>query len=735
MNCLMKICICLLLCMGGEALMAQQIRGQVLGLNGEGREERLPGAQLLWLGTSVGTVTDVDGIFQLPRPKQFPAHLLIQFAGYATDTIPYTLDSPERLRIVLEQGVDIKTFEVKEKVAGTQLSTRPIVNVESIGQKELKRAACCDLSESFESSATVDVSFSDAVTGTKAIKLLGLDGQYAQISVENIPFIRGLSATTGLLFIPGTWLKSINITKGVGPIGTGVNSMTGQVELRLLAPPDEPPIFVNLYGNTRGRIEANVHLRHQLSEKWQGLTLVHGNLRRLEVDQNNDGFLDSPITERLNVLSSWSFQSENREAKFGLRVVDDRRRGGQLGILRSEANPVPQYRTDLNDRLIDLWAKHGWVWKKDPTKSIGLIFSARQHEVKNSIGLRNYRGEEQSLYGNIIFQTLLGDGTDQLKAGLTTLIDDFDQQFNDSLFARTEIAPGAFIEHTWKQTDWALVSSLRVDHHRPFSTQVSPRIHFKYDFHPLTALRFSAGKAYRSANPFVDRISYLVSSRAVQVEGPLELEESWNASLTFLHKWKWFERKFAVNIDLIRTEFVEQVVTDVEDPTLLRFYMLEGNSFSNSLLVDLQVELSERIDLKLAYRYYDAQTTFRDGQKQNPFTPQHRGLVDLAYADLEEKWRVDASWNLFGSTRVPDTRDVFVTRSPTYGKLNTQITRVFGSMEVYFGAENLLGVQQEEQIISLEDPFGANFDASMIWGLVTGRNVYGGIRWKLGEPE
>ena len=724
------------LCLSTGVLRAQEIRGQVLGIGTEGREELLPGAQLLWLGTRVGTITDLDGIFRLERPKEFPAYLVVQFAGYANDTIPFLQDGPDRLRVVLKQGVEIKTFEVQEKVSGTQLSTRPIINVESLRSKELKRAACCDLSESFESSATVDVSFSDAVTGTKAIKLLGLDGQYAQISMENIPFIRGLSATTGLLFIPGTWINSINITKGVGPIGTGVNSMTGQVELRLVTPQNEPPAFVNLYGNTRGRAEANIHLKHHLSEKWQGLTLIHGNLRRQEVDQNNDGFLDSPITERVNVLSKWSFQEGNREAKFGLRFVDDRRRGGQTGILGGETSGNTQkYRTDLNDRMIDFWGKHGWIWKEDPTKSIGLIFSARRHEVDNQIGLRDYRGEEHSLFGNVVFQTLLGDGTDQLKVGLTTLVDDFDEQFNDSLFARTEIAPGGFVEHTLKQGNWALVTSLRVDDHQPFKTQVSPRVHFKYDFHPLTALRFSAGKAYRSANPFVDRISYLVSSRQVQVEGPLELEESWNAGLSFLHKWKWFDRKLAVNVDLVRTEFIEQVVTDVEDPALLRFYMLEGRSFSNSFLVDLQVEMSKRIDLKLAYRYYDSQTQFQEGLKQNPFTPRHRSLVDLAYSGLDEKWRIDASWNLFGPARVPDTRQEFVTTSPTYGKLNLQVTRVVGDLEIYLGAENVLGFQQEEQIIGLEDPFGANFDASMIWGPVNGRNVYGGIRLKLGKHE
>jgi hypothetical protein len=718
--------------LGASDLCAQSVKGMILGLNAEGREERLPGAQLIWAGTGIGAITDSDGIFSISPPEGFPATLVISFVGYQSDSIDYSAPSDERLRVVLREGKALGTVEVKEKRNSTLLDTRSLINVEGLGAKELKRAACCDLSESFESSATVDVSFSDAITGTKAIKMLGLDGKYAQLSLENIPFFRGFSATTGMTFIPGTWLGSINITKGVGPIGTGPNSMTGQVELRLIDVDDQPPAYVNLYGNTQGRTEANVHIANSVGKKWKSLLLLHGNLRQTEIDGNNDGFLDAPISERVNVLNTWHFSDGNREARFGLRVVDDRRRGGQTGILRGETSgSTEKFRTDLNDRLFDFWAKHGWIFENDPTKSIGLIFNARRHEVGNTIGRNNYSGTEHAVYGNAIFQMLLGDGSDQLKAGITALVDDFEEQYNDSLFSRTEYAPGAFAEYTFKQANWALVGGIRADHHEPFGTQVSPRIHFKYDFHPLTVLRLSAGKAYRSANPFVEALSYQASSRAVITEGPIDLEESWNVSMSFLHKWKWFDRKFAINLDLIRTEFMSQMVVDVEDPDRLRFYMLKGESYANSLQADLQIELNRFFDLKLAYRYYDARTGFESGVKENPFTPRHRGLIDLAYEDLAEKWRFDASYNLFGSTRIPDTQGVFDGRSEPYGKLNAQITRLLGDLELYFGAENLLNFVQKDQIIGIDDPFGADFDAAMIWGPVMGRNVYGGLRYTI----
>ncbi len=718
---------------------AQSVTGTVLADGPEGTA--LFGANVLWAGTTVGAATDADGRFTVPAPDAWPARLVATYVGFRSDTL--LLDAPLTipLRFRLRASVDMQMVEVVERVSGTQLSTRTTIATEIIGQKELKRAACCDLSESFETNATVDVNYSDAVSGTKTIRMLGLDGRYAQISLENLPFIRGLSSNYGLTLIPGTWIKDINLSKGIGTAVNGPNAMTGQIDLCLLDPLSEGPLFLNLYGNSQGRMEANVHTAQKTGPNSGNILLVHGNLFQQDMDQNNDGFMDAPRSRRFNIMDRWMRRTEKGMTQLGVRYVTDERIGGQTTMSMNEpehANHIGDpYMVDIRNELVDVFGKQGFVFRNDATKSIGLLFAARKHDVASRFGRRTYTGEQESFYGSAVYQMLLGKGTDQLKAGLSFQYDDYTEQFQDSTFARTERMPGAFAEYTVQRAEFTLVAGVRADMNSYFGNAVSPRVHMKYDLGPLTNVRVSAGLGFRTANPLVEASSVLASSRRVVVEGPLAMERSWNVGASFLHKYKWLDRKWAFGVDVYRTQFTAQVVTDLDrHPRTVAFYMLNGPSYANSLLTDLQVELTRQLDLKLSHRWYDTRTTYDGRALERPFTPRHRGLVDLAYTDRKERWRMDVSLNLFGEGRVPSTAanpEAFrsIERSPAYSTLHAQLTRIIGAWEVYLGAENLTSTLQRQQIIAPEDPFGPYFDASLIWGPTNRAMLYGGLRYTM----
>ncbi|MBL8003234.1 MAG: TonB-dependent receptor [Flavobacteriales bacterium] len=680
---------------------------------------------------------DAEGRFSIPVPADlaYPLVLTASAAAHTTDSL--VLDAPATgpLELRLEPATELKAAEVVERQQTTQLSTRTLINTETITARELKRAACCDLSESFESNATVDVSFTDAVSGTKALRMLGLDGKYAQMSVENIPFIRGLSTGQGLTLIPGTWINSINVSKGIGTAVNGPNAITGQIDLCLVPPDTTEPFLLNLYGNSQGRFEANIHHTQRTGRYSANLVAVHGNLFNAEMDQNNDAFMDQPRTQRFNVMDRWLHRKDNVTAQFILRYVTETRSGGQTDAhAAGEGLSGRHYRVEIGNELTDAIGKYGFVFRNDPSRSIGLIFAARQHHLSSAFGDRRYDAEQKSLYGNAVYQMLLSEGRDDLKAGLTMQWDDYTEVYNDSSFARNEVMPGAFTEYTLKRGSFTGVAGVRADANSWFGTAVSPRLHAKYDLGPLSSARLSVGHAFRTAVPLAENASALASSRVVRVEGVLPMERAWNVGASLLHKWKWLDRRWAFTIDVYTTRFTDQVVSDLDrSPQQLVFYGLSGRSFANSVLTDVQVGLTRHINMKLAYRWYDVRTTYDGVLRERPFTPTHRGMVDLAYESRNERFRADATLNVFGSSRIPGTASNpeayrLAERAPSYATLNAQVTWVAGAWEVYVGGENLTSTLQMRQIIAPEDPFGPYFDASMIWGPTNKAMIYAGLR-------
>lgn len=698
----------------------------------------LPYATVGWAGTVTATTTDTAGHFALPAPASWPATLITRMVGFITDSITLAAQPEAGTAVALRPVGQLKEVNVVARTQGTMLSTRSILSQEQLGVKELKRAACCDLSESFETNATVDVSFSDAVSGTKVLRMMGLDGKYAQLSVENLPFVRGLSSSSGLTLIPGTWINEINLSKGAGTAVNGPNAITGQIDLCLVNPLNEPPLFVNLYGNSQGRAELNVHARQRLGEHAANLVLVHGNWFGNEMDGNRDGFLDMPLSRRINVMDRFMFSRDGRTTQVAVRHVEDIREGGStFRHVEGGGGPNVPYAVDIRNTMTDLLAKHGFVFRNDGTRSVGFVTALRRHDLAARFGLRRHEGAQRSGYVSGIYQQLARGGKDQLKAGISLQVDDYEEVFMDSSFARNEVMPGLFTEYTLATGDVSVVAGLRADHNSWYGTVVSPRLHAKWDLGPLTALRASAGHGFRSTNPLVENAGALASSRRVVVEDEPGLERAWTVGGGALHKFRWLDRKWAVGLDAFHTRFTHQLVTDLDrSPDRLVLYMLDGPSYATSVLADVQVELVRTLDLKLSYRWYEVATTYDGVLRERPFTPAHRGLVDLAWNSPNERWRADASLNLFGTARIPTTDANpeayrFPHRSPAYATLHAQVTFVWRAWEFYLGGENLTSAGQQRQIIAPEDPLGPYFDASLIWGPTVGAMAYGGLRFTL----
>lgn len=730
----------ILIAMAG--LAQDQVQGTVLVREADRSTEPLPYARVGWVdGPAV--MTDDQGHFTLSMPAEWPAVLVTTSFATSPDSLRFEGPPAGHLTITVEGAVELAAAEIVERQASTRLSVQTLQAIESIGARELKRAACCDISESFETNATVDVSFSDAVSGTKTIRMLGLDGKYAQIGVENIPFVRGLSANSGLTLIPGPWIEDINVSKGIGTAVNGPNAMTGQIDLHLVDPATAPPLFANLYGNSHGRAELNVNAAQHMGKYGDNILMVHGSMLQNELDDNKDGFRDQPLNKRFNIMDRWLQRTDKRTTQVFLRYVTDEREGGQMGsVVPGESSGGRRYRADLRNEMVDVVAKNGWILG-NPMQSIGLLASYRDHTVASSFGDKDYQGVQQSAYASVVYQQLLKHN-DQLKAGASFQFDDYGELFAqpgvDRMdLGRTERMPGLFAEYSRTRKNFTLVAGLRADYNTKYGEAISPRLHLKYDVAPLTTIRFSTGSGFRSTNPIMETGAALASSRRVVIEGDLEFERSWNTGISLLHKFKMFDKKWSFGVDLYRTDFYRQLVADLDrDPRQVVFYMIDGGSYAHSVLADLQVQLSRQVEMKASYRFYDARTTYSGVMRERPLVPAHRGLLDLGYISKDEKWRFDITLNGFGTSRMPITESSpeeyrLPERAPAYATLNAQLTRVLGAWELYLGGENLTGAMQSRQILSLHDPFGPNFDASLIWGPTSAQMAYFGLRYTLAK--
>ena len=701
-------------------------------------EEPVIGATVYWNNTNIATSTDESGFFEIQR-TDITNKLIFSYVGYENDTVIVNNVS-DNIMVLLSKSFELDEVIVTGDLGGQFNSFLSIEAKQIITKSGLNKLPCCNLSESFENNATVDVTFSDAVTGAKQIKMLGLAGKYSQILRENMPAVRGLSSTYGLGFIPGTWMESVQVSKGSAAVINGYESITGQINLELKKPESSEKLFLNLYGNSEGKIETNLKSAFKLNDKVSTMFFWHGSQLNIAHDQNKDGFADMPLMKQYQVLNRWKIESPGKiEGQIGLRFLQDVRDGGQIDFINNPDDNGGFYGIGIDTKQYELFGKFGFVIPGAEHSSLGTTYSLLRHEQNSFFGNKVYSGIQNSLYANVIYQTIIKNTQHNLSLGGSMVYDDYNESFNNDPFLRTEIVPGAFTQYTYVVPEkLSLIAGIRTDFHNLYGLFIVPRLHVKYEFSNQLIVRASAGKGYRTSNIFAENSSIFASSRILVLEEDFKPEEAWNYGINITGDLHYADNKELVfSFDFYRTDFVNQLVTDINaDVNEVRFYNLKGKSFSNSIQAELSLEPVKRLDITAAFRINDVHVTMDDELIEKPLVSKHKGLVTFSYATNHKKWMIDITNQFVGTSSLPDLNQNpvefrFDERSPAYYILHAQLTKRFKKIDIYAGAENLTNYRQENLIIDAENPFGDNFDASLIWGPVTGRKFYAGIRYKI----
>lgn len=716
-----------------------QIKGKVITINNEGEEEGVPGALLFWKSYPTKSLTNADGTFEIDV-QDLPDTLFVRSVGF--QTIGYNVTDPSIFYTInVKEGKVLDGVVVIGKNLGKSIDLMNPIHVERIGEEELRKGACCNLSESFETNASVDVNMTDAVSGAKKIQMLGLDGVYTQLQWENIPLVRGLSTSYGLAFTPGTWIESIQITKGTGSVVNGYESMAGMINLELKKPRESERLYVNLYGNKFTRAEINVHGAQQLTKKWHTMSFLHASHQFLESDVNKDGFRDMPIGFLAAGMHRWSYNLKNSEGKFGVKATYADKQGGELGSQpNNDASSL--WNASFNTKHIEAFAKNGFFLKGRPQGSIGLIAQLKYHEMENRFGATSYEGKQRKVYLNTIYGDIIGNTNHNIKTGVSFLLDDYEQWYNDSSFLKTEIVPGAFAEYTYNRLDkFIVVAGFRGDYHNLYGALVTPRLHAKWNINKRNALRVSLGRGYRVPNPYADYNSLMASNRVWLVNSALQPEDGISAGLTFTQKFLLNDNPATFTTDYFYTRFLNQLIVDMDvSPHQIHIYNTNATSFSHSIQSEISVTPFKRWDIRAAFKYFDVRATFANELLQKAFVPKYRVLLNTAYTTRNKKWSFDVTGNWVGKKRLPSTASNPLpyqrsTESESFWLLNSQVTYNFKRFSFYLGGENLLNVIQNNAIIGADDPFGAYFDATQVWAPISGVNLYMGIHFSIKQKK
>ncbi len=728
------------------------MKGTVLEKTTNNKKHPLAGATIYWKNTSVGTISDFSGNFDIPYSPNFKT-LIISYIGYKTATLQ--IDSTKKRAYYLSPSSILSEVKLETHKKTSSVSYISAAYVQNVSHEELLKAACCNLAESFETNPSIDVNFSDAISGTKQIKMLGLTSPYLLITTENIPSIRGAAQAYGMSFLPGTWIESIQITKGAGSVTNGFESITGQINAEFKKPLNDDDFFFNTFAALDGRSEINTHINQKLSNKWDTGLYLHGNIRTKKTDNNNDNFLDAPLSKQVNIMNRWQYIDTEKGtiAFINLRYLNDKKQSGELDFDPKKKKLAAQFwGSEINTERFEISTNIGFINPDIPYQKLGVQLATSQHKQHSYFGLNRYTIKHQSFYSNVMYSSIISDSRHQIKTGVSTTYDTYNEYVNSDYFGRIEKSIGGYFEYAFDNLDAiTLTAGIRLDHHNLLGTFVTPRFHFRYALWEKSAFRMSFGRGKRSAHIFTENQKMFATSRKINIQNNngkiygLHPEIAWNYGLSFLQGFNLFGRKADLTIDYFQTTFKQQVVVDWETPTEINFYNLKGDSFANSFQAEINYSISRNLKLRIAYKNYTVKTDYKTGTKEKPLLPKHRFFANISFDTTLKKngahWKFDATFNHLSKQRFPSNFNVPIiyqtgVYSPSTSTLNIQATKIFSpTFEIYTGGENITNLRQKKPIISADNPFGPYFDTTSIYGPIFGASYYIGLRYKINKTN
>lgn len=645
------------------------------------------------------------------------------------------------------QWNELDEFVITKKKSGT-IKSIGAENNYLINQTELFKAACCNLGESFTTSPSVDVSYSDAATGARQIKLLGLSGTYVQMLTESLPNFRGVAMPYSFRYIPGPWMKSISVSKGSSTVKNGYESITGQINIEYLKPQDQQGATVNAYFDSDLRIELNADGNIAVAPGVYTELLAHFEDRFGMHDTNHDGFADMPDIRQVNLQNRWHMRKGRYIFHGGVSMINERSRAGQTGHTHSGTETGGRlFLINLDTRRYEGYLKNAFIVDPDRNGNLALMGQLAMHELRSGFGLRRYDVNEKNAYAQLMYETDLGE-LHKFSTGLSINHDYLGQHL--LLTHSTDLAPeyirdretvaGGYAQYTFTRSDcFIAMAGIRADYSTRFKWFATPRVNLKYTPVENFNLRVSAGKGYRTVHPWAEYNYLLASGRQLAVEN-LEQEAAWNYGASADYTMHLSTHTLRLNAEYFYTDFKRQAVVDYDSsPSMITITALDGRSYSHTLQIDATWDSPFGLSATAAWRLNDVKCTYGGQLLEKPLTSRYKALLTLSYSTPLELWQFDATLQLNGGGRMPapyalpDGTMSWGPRFKAFPQLNLQVTRWFRHFSIYAGGENLTNFKQKNPVVWASDPWSPAFEPTVVWGPIHGAMAYVGIRFNFGR--
>jgi len=735
----------LLLLLGISKVNAQSssdktLNGIVYGTNDKGKEP-LDGAVIKWINTKKGDITSPDGKFSISGDGISDRRIIVFYVGYKRDTID--AEGKDFVEVVLQNNFSTQQIVVESKVNSSFIENGNS-KTEVITQGELKKAACCDLSGMFGSNTTVEVTVSDILTNTKELKMLGLEGAYTQVLLDNMPIMSGLVTKYGVTSIPGTLVNKITISKGSNSVMQGYESISGIMNVLLKDYNTSDAFMLNGYLNSILEKQINLNTTAKI-KKWNTLLAFQTVQESKRQDENGDGFLDAPLTTRYMLFNKWKYGNTDDDftnVTIGLKYLDEKRVGGQKNFdFNKDLGSNTIYGQTVNLQNGDAYTRISQEIGDD--LHLKLYAAGSFFNQESYYGITKYDAKQRNFYTNatieipVSLRSYVRLGTSYKYEKINEDIK-FLQPENKTYagaYEKLESIAGVFSEASldFKSLKSSVVGGLRLDYHNKYNLIVTPRIMLRYQLSKETTIRATAGTGFRTINLFSEYSNLLASGRNILVPQELNPEKMINYGIDVLQYFDFGKVSGNINLDFYRTEFSNKIMPDyVVNPLAVTFMNLT-DAATNVFQIESSFSIFNNLDFKLAYKYID-QYYYHNGMKmEQPFNSKHRVVSSLHYSPKDNNWNANVSLQWFGVQALPSTKDYPVelrrpSESDPYTILNGQFTKNFKHFEAYVGVENIFNFTQQNPIIDPAQPFSPYFDTSYIWGPTSGRTFYFGFR-------
>ena len=704
----------------------------------------LSNATVHWMNTNIGATTNENGEFQIPKYKN--QNLIISFIGFKADTIQIETSTNSIIR-ALEKDNNLNTVELIENFQSAYIDKEKAIKIEVITEKELTKAACCELAGCFETQLSVESKTTNIITNTKELSVLGLSGVYNQILIDGFPLVYGLNYTYGISAIPGTLIKNIYISQGLASVLQGHESISGQINIQLKEYSSKENLLINRYYNSFGVKQFNINYNYRI-QKWKGISSMHITQPGHRIDKNNDGFLDLPLTSKYSFYHKWIYDQKDSKiySSITLRSLNEERIGGQKEFEPSRHKGTADiYGQVINFGQFEILNKTSY--KINENSSIALETAISDHNQKSFFGIKKYLANQTILHFKL-FQVLnwrnhkLTSGFNYKEAMLEEMITHYDVlTYPYALMLKIEKIPGLFIENNfnWNNKNISLITGIRVDHHNEYGLLITPRALLKKNINENTFLRASVGSGWRTVNIFSENINLLGSNKDIAISNDLQPEKAFNYGVNLVHAVYREKSEFQLLIDFYSTIFSNQIHPDYYhiNHNTIHIDNFTAKSKSNSFQFELGMEFFKAIGIKIAYNYLDVFQIRNNQKHQLPFTSKHHILNTISYQPIGKNWQFDMNLHWFGKKKLIYNEENQIDYSESsysepYSLLNVQLTKKIKKLDIYMGAENILNFQQNDPIISPQKPFSVDFDAANgVWGPTKGIELYIGLRLKL----